>query len=359
MNAEHPAGSHFKAIQEMAQQLGRPLRMMEVCGTHTMTAFRSGLRSLLPRNCTLLSGPGCPVCVTPETFIDQAVAIARQPEVMLTTFGDMLRVPGTESSLELERARGAQVTVLYSAADALEIARQNPDSKVVFLGVGFETTCPSVAWTIREASLSDCKNFSVLCAHKTMPRAMQALLLDGSARIDGFLCPGHVSTIIGSRPYQFIAEKHHIPCVIAGFGPLDMVLAIEMLLKQLVEKRAEVENEYTRSVSPEGNPDALDLIEAVFEECDAEWRGLGVIPGSGLRLRREYAAHDADLIFPGTRQAKKPTASKCICADILKGIRTPLECPLFKSGCTPATPVGACMVSSEGTCAAYYKYANL
>ncbi|MFC1461571.1 hydrogenase formation protein HypD [Verrucomicrobiota bacterium] len=347
---------HLETIQELADRINRPIRIMEVCGTHTMTAFRSGLRSLLPGNIKLLSGPGCPVCVTPGEFIDRAIAISQLTGVSIATFGDLVRVRGTESSLELERAKGAKVRVVYSAGDALLQAEQNREQTVVFLGIGFETTIPTVAWTIKKAAAKNISNFLVLCAHKTMPQAMAGLLGGEEIRIDGFLCPGHVSAIIGSRPYEFICQDHHIPCVVAGFEPMDMVIAIEMLLKQLVENRAQVENEYTRGVSEQGNLNAQALIREVFEESDAEWRGLGTIPGSGLSIRDAFRAHDAEPAYAELDLPKPAGQSQCICGDILRGTRTPPECPLFRTSCTPATPAGACMVSSEGTCAAYYKY---
>ncbi len=342
----------------MADRLGRPARIMEVCGTHTMTAFRSGLHALLPAAIRLLSGPGCPVCVTPTAFIDRAIALARRTDVTLATFGDLLRVPGTESSLERERARGAQVKVVYSPMDALAEARARPERQVVFLGVGFETTAPAVAWTLKQAVAGNQSNFSVLCAHKTMPRAMAALLRGGDVKIDGFLCPGHVSAIIGSRPYAFICREHGIPCVVAGFEAGDMLAAIGMLLRQLVEKRAAVEIQYTRGVGPDGNPEARAILDEVFEPCDSDWRGLGVIAGSGLRLGDAFRAHDAlrrwpDLVLPAPAEP-----AGCLCGDVLRGARTPAECPLFRTRCTPETPVGACMVSSEGTCAAYFRYAQ-
>lgn len=350
--------AHLEIIQNLADQIGRRVQIMEVCGTHTMTAFRSGLRSLLPDHITLISGPGCPVCVTPNAFIDRAIAISRLPEVSIATFGDLVRVRGTESSLELERAKGARIHVVYSASDAILEAEQHPERTVVFLGVGFETTAPTVAWTLKKALQNSISNYSVLCSHKTMPHAMAGLLQGGQVRIDGFLCPGHVSAIIGSRPYDFICHDHHIPCVVAGFEPMDMIIAIEMLLKQLVENRAENEIQYTRGVSEQGNLNAQMMMHDVFEECDTEWRGLGNIPGSGLRIRNAFNAHDAQVIWPQLTMPEPSDTSKCICGDILRGLRTPLECPLFRKQCTPAAPKGACMVSSEGTCAAYYKYGS-
>jgi hydrogenase expression/formation protein HypD len=355
-----PDSIAFKArlenIRQLAAELGRPVRIMEVCGTHTMTAFRSGLRALLPENLSLLAGPGCPVCVTPVGFIDHAIALARLDNITVATFGDLLRVPGSESSLERERAQGAKIKTVYSPRDALEEAEQNPERQVVFLGVGFETTAPTVAWTIKKAAADKRANFSVLGAHKTMPRAMAALLQGGQVRIDGFLCPGHVSAIIGSRPYEFICRDHGLPCVVAGFEAGDMLAAIAMLLRQLAERRAAVEIQYTRGVSATGNAPAQALLQEVFEACPSEWRGLGEIPQSGLRLRPAFREHAAAWRWPGLRLPRPAEPAGCLCGAVLRGARQPPECPLFRTRCTPETPVGACMVSSEGACAAYFRY---
>ncbi len=345
-------------IRQAAARIGHDVRLMEVCGTHTMTAFRSGLRSLLPENVSLLSGPGCPVCVTPQEYIDRIIAIAKLPDTLVTTFGDMLRVPGNEESLEVARAEGAGVMAVYSPMDALEEAKKNPATRVVFFGVGFETTVPTTAWTIKEAARQGVENFSVLCAHKTMPHAMAALLKGGEINIDGFMCPGHVAVITGTRIFDFLCDEHGRPCVVAGFEPLDMALATAMLLRQIAEGRAEVENEYHRSVDAEGNPAARALIEEVFAPCAAEWRGMGTIEGSGLRIRDEFAQHDAAKIFDKLSLPKAAGTPGCICGDIIRGARVPTQCALFRKTCTPAKPVGACMVSAEGTCAAYYKYAG-
>jgi len=347
---------HLESIHHLAARISRSVRLMEVCGTHTMTAFRSGLRSLLPAKVALLSGPGCPVCVTPDDFVDRAIAIARMPDAIITIFGDLLRVPGTESSLERERARGADIRVVYSALDALALAVKHLDRKIIFLGVGFETTAPTVAWAIRKAARDGLGNFLVLSAHRTMPPAMAALLRGGEVAIDGFLCPGHVSAIIGTRPYAFISRDYALPCVVAGFEADDILAAIAMLLKQLAENRAQVENQYTRGVSTDGNLEAQAIMAEVFEPCDAEWRGLGMIPLSGLGIREAYRAHDAQHVLaprPCPKPAKRPA---CLCGDVLRGAKPPTACKLFRTVCTPETPVGACMVSSEGTCAAYYRY---
>jgi len=348
---------HIENLKRLTKQLGRPARFMEVCGTHTMAAFRSGLRSLLPDGLSLLSGPGCPVCVTPDSYMDMAVAIAQQPNVLVTTFGDMLRVPGTESSLEKAKAGGSQVRIVYSPLDALQEAQKDPNRRVVFLGVGFETTAPTIGWTIKAAAEAGVKNYSVLCAHKTMPYAMAALLA-GGVRVDGFICPGHVSAVIGAKTYDFICRDYGIPCVVAGFEAGDMAESMEMLLQQLIDKRAEVEIQYRRTVTREGNTKAQALLAEVFEECEVEWRGVGNIPRSGLRIRDKYAAHDADKVFAGLPLPTRKKHTGCRCGEVLRGVVTPLECPLFSKRCTPTTPVGACMVSSEGTCAAYFRYAK-
>jgi hydrogenase expression/formation protein HypD len=349
---------HVAEIRRRAEALGRPAKLMEVCGTHTMAAFRCGLRSLLPERVALSSGPGCPVCVTPISFIDRAIAIARLPGTLVATFGDMLRVPGSEATLERARAEGAALQVVYSPADALALARREPEREVVFLGVGFETTAPTVAWTIREAHLSGVANYSVLCAHKTMPQAMSALVRSGELGIDGFLCPGHVTTIIGPEAYEFLAREHGVPCVVAGFEPADIAAGIAMLLAQLAGGRAEVQVQYDRAVLPGGNPAAQAVIDEVFEPSDAEWRGLGVIPGSGLAIRPAFAGQDAERRY-GALDVPAPRPRKgCICGAVLRGAKTPRDCPLFGDACTPGDPWGPCMVSSEGTCSAWYRYAR-
>ena len=345
----------LERIAGLAVRVGRRVQVMEVCGTHTMAAFRTGVRHLLPEEVRLVSGPGCPVCVTGAGYVDAAVELARRRGVIVTTFGDLMRVPGSMTSLQEERARGAAVRVVYSPIDALEAARQNPDSQVVFLGVGFETTTPAIAWAIRKARADGVANFSVLCAHKTMPQAMEALVRDPDLRIDGFLCPGHVSVVTGSRIYEFIAERYRRPCVVAGFEAQDILEAIEMVLRQLAEGRSEVEIQYARAVDHDGNAAAQALIEEVFEPADDEWRGLGTIPGSGLRIRDRFAAHDAARAL-GVEVRQGTTHPECRCGEVLRGRTSPLDCRLFATVCTPTRPYGACMVSSEGTCAAYYKY---
>ncbi|MDD5482346.1 MAG: hydrogenase formation protein HypD [Kiritimatiellae bacterium] len=357
---EWSANSNLKQrldrIHDFMKRLARPVRIMEVCGTHTVTACRSGLRALLPDNLALLSGPGCPVCVTPADFIDRAILLARRPDAVIATFGDLLRVPGSLGALELEKAKGSRVRIVYSALDALELAAKNGERKVIFLAVGFETTAPGIAWVVRQAAERGVKNFSILGALKTMPAAMAALLSAGDADIDGFLCPGHVSSIIGTHPYEFIGRDYQRPCVIAGFEPLDMVLAIEMLLEQIVSGRAKVRNGYRRAVGAEGNRPARAIIAEVFAPADAEWRGLGLVPGSGLKLKKRFKNHDAETLFPGLDVPPGVDDPECLCGAILRGRAVPSACPLFGRKCTPSSPVGACMVSAEGACAAYYKY---
>jgi hydrogenase expression/formation protein HypD len=341
--------------RELAALRPAPVNLMEVCGTHTMAAARFGLRQALPEGVELLSGPGCPVCVTPTREVDRFLAAGAAPGAILATFGDMLRVPGSRSNLERERARGADVRVLYSAADAVALARSRPERQVIFFAVGFETTAPTVAMTLLEADAGGVGNFSILCAHRIVPPALKALVLAGEVNVGGFILPGHVSTIIGSRPYEFLAREHRMPCVIAGFEPTDLLRAVLMLLRQRAEQRPQVEIEYSRVVKPGGNERAQAVMERVFEVCDAEWRGLGMIAGSGLRLREEFRRFDAasrfGLLAPDTQDPPE-----CRCGEVLRGVVRPTDCTLFGNACTPEHPVGPCMVSTEGTCAAYYKY---
>ncbi|HJF65881.1 MAG TPA: hydrogenase formation protein HypD [Slackia equolifaciens] len=329
--------------------------LMEVCGTHTVAIARNGIRSLMPEGCRLASGPGCPVCVTSNHDIDAVIALARVPEVILTTFGDMTRVPGSTSSLLKEQAAGRDVRIVYSPLDALNIAKENPERQVVFVGVGFETTTPLIAIAIKRAKAMGLENFSVFAAHKNMPNAMDVLMRDPNLKVDALILPGHVSTIIGMEPWRFLAEKYGIPGVITGFEPLDVLEGIAMIMRQLHEGRAEIENAYTRGVMPQGNPVALAAIDEVFETCTATWRGLGPIEGSGYRIRDEFAQFDALRRFePAIEPTQEPKG--CRCGDVLRGIMAPDECPLFRKVCTPENPVGPCMVSSEGSCAAYFRY---
>ncbi len=334
-----------------------PVKLMEVCGGHTITIFRYGIQKLLPNNIQLISGPGCPVCVTGMEFIDKAIQIAHQTNVIVASFGDMIRVPGSRSSLQKAKGAGADIRVCYSPLDAVRIAEKNPGKEIVFLGIGFETTAPTVAAAIKFSYEQRISNFSVLSAHKTMPRAMKALLDSGDIDLQGFICPGHVSSITGIHIYDFIARDYHIPCVVSGFEPLDMLQAILMILKQISGQRAVVENQYNRSVREDGNPRALALMQEAFNEADTEWRGLGLIPGSGLCIREKYRDFDANNKFTfDISPAQEYTG--CICGDIMRGVKIPTDCKLFKILCNPDDPKGSCMVSNEGTCATWYKYAE-
>ena len=328
---------------------------MEVCGTHTVAIARNGIRDLMPEGLRLASGPGCPVCVTCNRDIDTVIALARIPNVTITTFGDMTRVPGSTSSLLAEQAAGRSVEIVYSPLDALAFAKAHPEREVVFVGVGFETTTPLVAMAIKRAKAMGLSNFTVFAAHKNMPGALELLVGDPTLELDALILPGHVSTIIGAEPYRFLAEKYGIPGVITGFEPVDVLQGIAMLVRQLHEGRAEIEIAYARGVMPEGNPVALAAIDEVFETCTATWRGLGDIPGSGYRIRDEFANFDAVRRFePDVEPTRDPKG--CRCGDVLRARIAPNECPLFRTVCTPENPVGPCMVSSEGSCAAYYRY---
>ena len=334
------------------------LTFMEVCGTHTMFAARYGIRNILPENVKLLSGPGCPVCVTPNSYLDRAIAISRLRGSIISTFGDMFRVPGSSSSLAREKSRGGDIRIIYSASDSVKLAGENPDRKVVFLGIGFETTAPTVAATILAARHAGLKNFFVLCGHKTIPNAMEMLVNSPELNVSGFICPGHVSAVIGSRSYEPLAREYRVPCVVAGFEPTDILQAIYMLAKQVKEGRASVENQYSRVVAEDGNRKAVSVMEEVFEPKDAEWRGIGVVPLSGLSMREEFSSFDAESNIEVEVEETREFP-RCICGEILRGVKTPLQCELFGKECTPVEPKGACMVSSEGTCAAYYKYPQL
>lgn len=333
----------------------RDITLMEVCGTHTVSIARNGIRSLMPEHVHLASGPGCPVCVTSNHDIDKIIALARIPGIIITTFGDMTRVPGSTSSLLAEQADGADVRIVYSPLDALRIAEENPHSQVVFVGVGFETTTPLVAMAVKRAAASGLDNFSVYAAHKNMPGAIEAIINDPELNVDALILPGHVSTIIGAEPYRFLAEKYGIPGVITGFEPNDILQGIAMIMRQFAEGRADIEIAYARGVMAEGNPTALAAINEVFETVPAMWRGIGEIPGSGYRMRPEFASFDAMRRFTVEVEPTVEHAG-CRCGDVLRGIITPAQCPLFRKACTPENPIGPCMVSSEGACAAYFRY---
>jgi len=346
-----------KLIDRIHHRSTKPIRLMEFCGGHTVAIFKHGIRQLLPTTIDMLSGPGCPVCVTANADLDKAIALARLPDVIITTFGDMLRVPGSYSSLQLAKAEGSDIRVVYSVQDALHIARDNPDKSVIFIGIGFETTAPTIAASILQAEQEEIANYFVLPLHKLCPPIMKALLDLGEVRLNGIICPGHVSAIIGSYPYQFIPDDFGIACVVSGFEPLDILLCVDMLVNQIETGQCKVEIAYLRGVKPEGNKQALKLMDTVFEVCEANWRGVGLVPLSGLRLNKRYQRFDAERNFdidPGpTHEAKG-----CICGSVLRGVSTPQDCKLFRRSCTPEHPVGPCMVSSEGSCATYYHYGD-
>jgi hydrogenase expression/formation protein HypD len=333
----------------------RTYKFMEVCGTHTMSIFRYGIRYVIPENIVLLSGPGCPVCVTPVEFLDTALEIAKTKNVITTTFGDMLRVPGTNDNLYNLRSLGCDIRPVYSPSDTVRIAGENSSRNVIFIAVGFETTAPTTAASILLAHKNDIKNFFILCGHKTMPNAMTALAQSGELKLDGFICPPHVSAITGTKIYDFLAEKYGKACVVGGFEPVDLLQTILMLVKQINEEKFSVQNQYSRVVTRNGNQKAKQIIDSVYEACDSEWRGLGVISMSGLKINKNYHEYDAVEKYPIKieRFADNPA---CLCGDVLTGRKIPIDCPLFRILCTPQDPKGACMVSSEGTCAAYFKY---
>ena len=343
-------------FQQIATLVSGPTALMEVCGSHTAAIHRHGLRGRLPRDLRLLSGPGCPVCVTPATQIDQAIAMTAEPGVLLATFGDMVRVPGRSSSLEQERGKGRPVLVVSSALEALELARARPTELVVFFGIGFETTSPTVAATLMRAAEYGVDNFLVLCAFKLIPPALRLLAASGETTVSGFICPGHVSAIIGKEPYRSVAQKHKVPCVIAGFEASDILQAVAMLLEQRASGRSEVEIQYSRAVPATGNPVARAYLERVFAVADAQWRGIGMIPRSGLRLSEEFRRFDA-LERVTVEVADGPDLPRgCSCGAVMRGLLEPPGCPLFGTACTPATPQGPCMVSTEGACAAWYRF---
>ena len=327
---------------------------MEVCGTHTVSIFRYGIRSLLPDHIRLISGPGCPVCVTPNRDIDLAIALIRQRDVLLTTFGDMMRVPGSTSSLQKEKADGREIRVVYSSLDALSVARDNPEKKVIFFAIGFETTTPTIAVALLQARKEGLRNLYFLDSQKRVPPAMHALLQTKQVKIDGFLLPGHVSAIIGKAPYQFLSKDHGLPGVITGFEPLDILQGVLMLVKQIEQGRSAIETQYRRVVHDEGNPVARAKIDQVFQHDRGHWRGLGEIPDSGYRFRPPFEAMDARTLEADVEPSREHP--ECLCGEIIKGTRTPPECSLFKVLCHPENPIGPCMVSVEGTCCAYYKY---
>ncbi len=345
----------IKVLEKLTEKIGRQISLMEVCGTHTVSIFRHGIRSLIPPSIKLLSGPGCPVCVTPIGDIDKMLYIAKQSNVILTTFGDMMRVPGSKGSLYNAKAEGANVRMVYSPLEALKIAEENEDKKIVFFAVGFETTAPLIAATIYEAERRGIPNFFIYSVHKLVPPALEVLVNTEELNLDGFILPGHVSTIIGSKVYEYIPQKYGKACVITGFDADDILNALVMLLNQILRGEPKVEIQYRDAVKPEGNPKALEFLYKFFEPCHSNWRGIGVIPNSGLKLKEEYSHRDAQYVF-SIPEIKSIEPKGCQCGLVLRGVKIPTQCPLFEKICTPENPVGACMVSSEGSCAAYYKY---
>ena len=355
MSAPHEALRH--ELEELCTRVDRRVKFMEVCGTHTVSVFRSGIRSMLPPNLRLVSGPGCPVCVTAQRHIDAAIELASRADVILATYGDMMRVPGRLGSLEKLRAEGARIRVVNSTRSALQLARNNPGNPVVFLAVGFETTAPATAAAVLEADKENISNFSMLMCHKLVVPALLALLEAGDVALDGFLCPGHVSVIIGAQAYRPVVDRHNMPCVVAGFGADQILTGLVHLVRQIVDGRSALENVYRAVVCDRGNHIALALMKKVFEPEDTVWRELGVIPNSGLKLAPAYERFDAIRRF-GILLGEDEDNPDCRCGEVIVGKVEPRDCALFGNGCTPLNPVGPCMVSSEGTCAAWYKYSQ-
>jgi hydrogenase expression/formation protein HypD len=335
----------------------RNIHLMEFCGGHTVAILKYGLRQLLPETVHLFSGPGCPVCVTSTGDIDKIIALANLPGIITASFGDLMRVPGSRSSLQQARAEGHDVRIVYSALEALDLARRYPENKVVMIGIGFETTAPTIAASIIQAKREGLHNYLVLSLHKLTPPIMKAILDAGETRINGIICPGHVSVIIGSRPYEGIPRDYGIACVITGFAEMDILLGVEMLVSQIEKQQPKVEIAYHRAVRPEGNLRAQELMAQVFEKSEATWRGIGPVSGSGLRIKRDFQEFDAEISLTVPKIDSRESAG-CICGEILRGLKTPANCPLFKKSCTPEHPVGPCMVSAEGACSAYYLYGD-
>lgn len=342
-------------LEKLSSKCNKEITIMEVCGTHTMSIFKNGVRELLPKNIKLISGPGCPVCVTPQGYIDTAIELSSRDDIIITTFGDLMKIPGTKSTLQKEKALGKDIRIVYSPLHSLDIAKENPDKEVVFLGVGFETTAPIIALSVYNAKNQNINNYSVLHSIKTMPQTMKTLVIDKEIKIDGFLCPGHVSTIIGAKPYEFLASDYNVPLVIAGFESTDIVAGIYTLVEMINNKEYKVENIYNRLVKYEGNEKALDIIDEVLNQCNSVWRGLGSIENTGFKFKEEYKMYDVQNKLNIEILESDPPKG-CLCGEILKGIKNPTECKLFGKVCNPQNPIGACMVSEEGTCAAYYKY---
>ncbi|MFO7965369.1 MAG: hydrogenase formation protein HypD [Desulfobacterales bacterium] len=345
-------------VKDMKRLLQRPVVFMEFCGGHTVEIIKSGIRNMLPEHLRLLSGPGCPVCVTDASDIDKAMMAANIPGVILATFGDMLKVPGTCGSLLDARSNGTDVRVIYSAAEALSIAQANPGSPVVFVAIGFETTAPTVAATVLEARQRNVQNFYLLCFHKRCPPIMREMLEAGETRLDGILCPGHVSAVIGVEPYAFIPQDYRVACAVSGFEPIDILFSLHRLCRQISTGLFDVDRVYRRGVQPGGNPTALNLMEKVFQPATDRWRGFGRVFGSGLKLKNAYSAFDAEKIFD-LHDGVCEEPENCICGSILRGTKTPADCTLYGKKCLPEHPVGPCMVSPEGSCAAHLRYGGL
>ena len=341
-------------IRRIFEVSARPVHLMEVCGTHTVSFFRYGIRDMLPKHIRLLSGPGCPVCVTPNQDIDLAIALSRREDVLLATFGDMMRVPGSTSSLQKEKAEGRSIRIVYSPLEALRLAKEHPAKKIVFLAVGFETTSPAIAMTLLQAHREGIKNLFFLNTQKRVPPALRALLESKKVQIHGFILPGHVCTILGRKPFEFISGEFKRPAVIAGFEPLDLLQAVWMLVNQIEKEQASVEIQYTRVVRDQGNPVAVSKMNEAFQPDEALWRGLGWIPGSGCRLKDPFSSMDARRIEVEVEPSKEHPG--CLCGEVLQAVKAPPECPLFKTVCHPDHPVGPCMVSVEGACFTYFKY---
>ncbi len=342
-------------VEQIRKKSNQKIRLMEVCGTHTVSIFRSGIRDLLSDTIDLISGPGCPVCVTAQNEIDAFIALAQKENVIIATFGDLMRVPGTDTSLQKQKAEGADIRIVYSTFDAVNIARQHPDKAVAFLGVGFETTAPTIAASIVSAKQTGVDNYFVFSAHKLVPPALSALLNIPDVGIDGFILPGHVSVIIGLESYRPFFDKFQTPCVVAGFEPTDILQGVSMLVDQIQSGNPQLENAYPRAVTEQGNKKARAILEEVFDISDANWRGVGVIPNSGLKINKAHENLDAQIRFDVTLEPA-PEPKGCACGEILTGKKIPPDCALYKTKCNPMDPVGPCMVSSEGTCAAYYRF---
>lgn len=344
----------IKKIMRLAEGK-KKLRIMEVCGTHTVAIFRAGIRQLLPDNVELVSGPGCPVCVTCDKYIDKAIAYAQQKNFIVATFGDMLKVPGSQSSLVTAQAEGAQIKIVYSPLDCLKLSQENPDKRIIFLAVGFETTAPTAAATVLAAKAHGIKNLFMLSAQKLVPPALRFLLSDPQVKVDGFLLPGHVAVVIGAEAFNFLTTEFRIPSAIGGFEAEEILLALKNILEQIKDNRAEVANEYRSVVKAEGNLSAKKILAQVYEVAEVEWRGMGKIPASGLKMRKEFSAFDIEQVEPiKIERVEKKTA--CRCGEVLRGIINPTQCPLFGKACQPLHAVGPCMVSIEGVCAAWFKY---